>query len=251
RLQFFGGTMTVSNGGIAVNGDPSGFAKIEYDSSGGTLSVKTDLLFSGSNAQLTFTTGGSLNIGGSLGSGGVVSAGNSTINFSGTGVQTVGGPYTFYNFTVAKPSGTATLAAPTSVFGNLTVSSGILDDGGQQITLNNGLTSNVNLGNTGVLKLGSAASATTFPANFNPANAFFSPGSVVDYHADLSQVINTSFTYRRLFVTTTGGSVSHSFTGTLTIAEDLTVNDNGPNIATLNVGGQTLDVNTNISGDGT
>src|SRR6185503_2482327 len=124
-----------------------------------------------------------------------------------------------------------------------------LDDGGNQITLNAGGTSLVNIGSTGVLKLGAAASATSFPLNVNPGNIFFSPGSVVVYHAGVTQTINPAITYRRLWLTTTGGNVTHSFTGTLNVAEDLTVNDNGVNTTALSVGTGQLNINTDINGD--
>src|SRR4029079_10294072 len=90
----------------------------------------------------------------------------------------------------------------------------------------------------------------SFPLNINPANIVFSAGSVVVYHSGLTQTINTSFNYRRLWLTTTGGNVTHSFTGTLNVAEDLTVNDNGVNTTALSVGTGSLDINTDINGDG-
>ena len=251
-LQFAGGTLTVSNGSLGVNGGGSGVAKIQFTATGGILSVKNDLTFTSSpNAQIDFLSSGTINIGGNLGSGGTITSTTSTFNFNGSGSQTINGPYTFYNLTIAKSAGTATLNASTFVNGNLTISSGIFDDGGNQITLNGGGTSNVNIGSSGVLKLGSGTSNTLFPINVNPSNLFFSPGSAVAYHSALPQTINTAITYRRLFVQTIGGPVTHSFTGTLNVAEDLNVNNNGANTATLSVGAATLNVNTDISGDGT
>src|SRR5687768_11184088 len=116
-LSMFGGTMTLANGGIAVNGDPSnGVARINYDSSGGTLTVKTDISFSNPpNAQLSFAAGGTLNMGGNLGANGAISAGSSTIVFNGAANQSIGGPYTLNAVGIDKPSGTASLAAATTM----------------------------------------------------------------------------------------------------------------------------------------
>jgi hypothetical protein len=250
-VQLNGGALTLTTGDILIAGGTSTVGRLDFNTGGGTFTAQ-QMLFTGtpSNAQVTFSTGaGSVFLSGNLGNGGSITSGGSTFTFNGTGGQTING-YTFNNLTIAKASGTATLNGAVFVNGNLTISSGLLDDGGNQITLNAGGMSNVNIGSTGVLKLGAAALATSFPLNINSSNVFFSPGSVVVYHAGLTQSINTSFSYRRLWLTTTGGNVTHSFTGTLNVAEDLTVNDNGVNTTTLSVGTGSLDVNTDINGDG-
>ena len=109
------------------------------------------------------------------------------------GAQTING-YTFNHFVVNKAGGTATLNGPITVNGNLTVSSGVLDDGGNQISLNGGGTSAVTVGSTGVLKLGSAASATFFPTPLGTST--MNPGSAVVYQSGLQQAINSTVNLR-------------------------------------------------------
>ncbi len=249
-VQLNGGAITLISGDILIAGGTSTIGRLDFNTGGGTFTAQ-QMLFTGtsSNAQVTFSTGaGSVFLSGDLGNGGNITSGGSTFTFNGSGAQTING-YTFHHLTIAK-SNTATLNGAVFVNGDLTISSGLLDDGGNQITLNAGGTSNVNIGSTGVLKLGAAALATSFPLNVNPGNILFQPGSVVVYHAGLAQTINTAISYRRLWLTTTGGNVTHSFTGTLNVAEDLTVNDNGVNTTTLGVGTGSLDINTDINGDG-
>jgi uncharacterized repeat protein (TIGR01451 family) len=255
-VQFDGGTIVTPNGGdVEIQGSPSGVSKIDFNANGGTLTVSGDLLFSGtiSNAQLTFSgLTGNVNLEGDLGSGGTITSYGSTFTFNGNGSQTIGGPYSLHHVNIVKSSGsTATLAVPLTINGNLTVTNGILDDGGQQITLDSGLTSAITIGGNGVLKLGSAGSATQFPNPISGGNVVFAANAAVVYHAGVSQNIDTSFSYQRLVLMTTGGSVTHSFTGAqLNVLGALEIYDNGPNTVSLAVGSNILDVDGNITGDG-
>ena len=94
--------------------------------------------------------------------------------------------------------------------GNLTITSGILDDGGNQINLDSGVTSNVVIGANGVLKLGSLANGTSFPNPVNPINVNLASNSAVVYQSGTSQTVDTSFDYMRLQLKL-GGAVVRSF----------------------------------------
>jgi uncharacterized repeat protein (TIGR01451 family) len=251
-LRIDGGTLDLSNAGISITGGASSASKLEFTSFGGTATIAGDVAFSGTaaNAIVDFgPLGGLLEIGKNLTTGGtIINNTNSGVRLNGTGAQTIAG-YTFNNLEVSKAGGTATLAQPITVNGNLDISLGLFDDGGQQISLNSGGTSSVSVGAGGVLKLGSAASATTFPSP--AASVTLAANSAVSYHAGVPQTIATGFTYGRLFVQSVGGAVAHSFSGTLQVANELDVFDNGANVVTLDIDGQVLDVDGNLVGDGT
>jgi len=87
--------------------------------SSGAINV-TDIIFSGTpaNAQLTFTSAGTLNIDGDLGSGGTFTRGTSTVNCYGA-AQTIS-PYTFYNLTLSG-SGAKTFATTPTINGVLSL----------------------------------------------------------------------------------------------------------------------------------
>ncbi|HKR64489.1 MAG TPA: hypothetical protein VJZ00_12225, partial [Thermoanaerobaculia bacterium] len=157
-VEFDGGTLITSNGDVNVNAPALSLARINFTSTGGTLDIAGDLTFSGtvSNAQLKFDAGsaGMVVIGGDLGNGGsITQSTTSTFKFNGASSQTINS-YTFQNLTIDKVSSTATLNGPITVDGDLTITDGVLDDGGNQITLNSGTSSSVIMGATGVLKLG-------------------------------------------------------------------------------------------------
>ncbi|HET8796730.1 MAG TPA: right-handed parallel beta-helix repeat-containing protein, partial [Thermoanaerobaculia bacterium] len=249
-LLFNGGIVTTA-GGINVTGSASGNASIDFTASGGTLTVGTDLLFPfGSNAQITFNNAGTINIGGNLGANGTITTTNSTFVFNGTGAQSILGSYTFFNLTINK-SNTLTLNNPIWVNGTLFVQNGLFDDGGNQISLNPGLTSTVQINSNGVLKLGSAASGTAFPNPLNPANVVLASNAAVSYHAGVTQTIRDDFNYKRLFVGNIGaGGVTHLLLGDLVVEEVLDITDGGSGSTVLNIGANPLDVNGNITGTG-
>ncbi|MBV8518549.1 MAG: DUF11 domain-containing protein [Acidobacteria bacterium] len=243
-----GGALTTT-GNIDIDGGSSTSAQLQFGALGGTLNDGGSLNFAGLLKQLTFSGAGTLNIAGDLGAGASFLAGGSTINFNGSGPQTINA-YTFHDFSVSKATGTATLNGPITVNGSFAVTSGVLDDGGNQISLNAGSSSSITIGTNGVLKLGSAGSATSFPTPY--ASIFFSPGSTVVYHAGVAQSVNDALTYQNLWITTAGGSVTHTSAGpTLNVNGTLTILNNGANTATLSIGSSALDLNGNLAGDGT
>lgn len=238
--------------GIRITGGATTAAKLEFTPLGGTARFDGDVAFSGTaaNALIDFgTSSGTVEIGGDLGNGGTfVNSSTSTVEFNGTGPQTINS-YTFNHFKVNK-NGTATLNGPITVNGNFTVmSSGVLDDGGNQISLNGGGTSAVTMSGGAVLKLGSAASATVFPS---PAGSTtLGAGNTVVYQAGVAQTINTAVTYPNLWLSTMGAATAKTLSGTpLQVTGQLDIWDNGVNTVTLNLAGNTLDLDGSLSGDG-
>jgi uncharacterized repeat protein (TIGR01451 family) len=98
----------------------------------GTLTVNGNVTVSGlaSNAKITFSGAGTLDLSGSLGNGATLTnftgAPGSTIRYSGTGAQTVGA-YAYQRLTLNKTSGTASAGGTLSVAGTFTQSGGVFD----------------------------------------------------------------------------------------------------------------------------
>jgi fibronectin-binding autotransporter adhesin len=248
-VELDGGTITVSSGNTVVTGGALSGARINFTSNSGTLTVGGHLSFSGNsvNAQLQFGGAtGNVVIGGNLTSGGNVTTTGSTFTFNGSGNQTIHN-YAFDDFVVSKSGGVAFLGGATTINGNLSVSTGFLDDAGGQITMTDSLAT-LTIGSTGQLNLGGSGSATTFPAAIT--SIAIAPGGTVQYQAGTAQSISTTPTYQMLKLTTVGAAVSHSFTGTLNVAQDLTILDNGANTVALLAGSNTLDVDRDLLGDG-
>ncbi|MEO8378993.1 MAG: hypothetical protein ABI779_04940 [Acidobacteriota bacterium] len=251
-VRIDGGILQTTNAGIQITGGTSEVAELAFTSLGGTATIAGDVLFSGSaaNAQIDMAAAAAnLEIGGDLGNGGtLINNAGSKVRFNGSGSQTINS-YTFAKLEIDK-SGTAALNGPVTVIAELNVNSGVLDDGGYQISLDPGLGTFVTVGSTGVLKLGSAASATDFPTPLGTVNLL--GGSAVVYQAGVAQPINTDVTYRRLYVSTMSATpVTKGLSGlTLNVLTQLDVTDNGPGLVTLDVGGNALDLDGNITGDG-
>jgi uncharacterized repeat protein (TIGR01451 family) len=256
-VQLDGGTITVSNANADVNviGGGLTLARIQFTSLGGTLAIGRHLTFAGNsiNAQLQFDAGsnGLLQLGGDLGENGNISTllSNGTIEFNGTAGQSIGGGYTLQNLTIDK-TGTATLNNTTLINGDLTIVNGVLDDGGYQIGLNLLNTSSVTIASNGVLKLGSEFTATSFPTPVSPANVTLAANSAVDYQASVPQSIDTSISYKRLFLQKTGTSVSafKTISGSLLhVIQELYVDT----AVTADFDNDVLDVDGDINGTGT
>jgi len=101
-------------------------------------------------------------------------------------------------------SGTRTLAVPISV-GNLTITSGALDDGGNQIT--GSATGSLAITGTATLFLGSTTVATVFPTNYVTANISIAAAAIVNYKSNQPQLISNEPVYGVLQTSSTGAVV--------------------------------------------
>ncbi len=117
------GAQTLTVGGdLALSDGTSGHA-INLSVSSGTVNVTAALIESG-GANLTFSGAGVLNLGGNFDyTSGTFSPGTSTVNYNGSGAQTVGG-VTYHQLNFLKSAGTATLPAAAAVNGHLTLTNG-------------------------------------------------------------------------------------------------------------------------------
>ncbi len=131
-------TVAVADGDVTagsisiVDGAGTGDSLVSVGTDGTITTTGSGIAFTVTHiadTQLTSIGSGLITIGGttgSLGSGGTFTRGTSTVTFSGSGAQNVGA-YSYYNVTINKSAGTATLLGNSLILGNLIVSSGIFD----------------------------------------------------------------------------------------------------------------------------
>jgi len=172
----------------------------------GSLTVRTTLagvstLTQGAGATLTYA--GTAAITPTI----VATAANNTVNYSGTGNQTIKST-TYYNLTISN-GGTSTLGGAITVNNNLTVSGGTLACSTYQITGN--ASGTFTLSNGCVLTLGTTASATavSFPTGYSGAKVSLGSTSMVTYQGNYAQPISTAPTsYGNLTVSTGAATVA-------------------------------------------
>jgi len=223
-------TTTTNNGVITVTTTLAGTSTL-------TQGVGATLIYSSSTALPGTLT---LN----------ASASGNTVEYSGTGNQTVKSA-TYYNLTISN-GGTSTLGGAITVNNNLSVTGGTLGSSTFQITGN--ATGLFTLANGCVLTLGTTASATVvnFPTNFITANISLGATSRVTYQGNYAQSISTTpSSYGNITLTTGAASVSKtpSTASPITITAALTLT-NGVGTVAMNMGAQNLSVTGNITGTG-
>ena len=163
-----------------------------------------------------------------------------TFVFNGAGAQTVGGTQTqrFNNLTVAKPSGTATLAQNETVGGNLGVSSGTLDLSTFTLNHTTPAAGNIAISNGAVLKIGGTG---TFPINY--LTRTIGATSTVEYNGTNQAV--PSVGYGHLILSGTGTKTTAA--AATTVSGNLTVSGTAAAVA-----GNTVSVAGNVTlGTGT
>ncbi len=215
----------------------------------GNITVTTALggastLTQGSSASLSYGGGGA--IAPSLDA----SASGNTVDYNGTGAQTVK-TGTYYNLTISG-AGTSTLGGVITVSNNLNVSGGTLATSTFQITGNATGTLNVAAGAGLTLGLTTSASIVDFPTNFTTANITLNATSTVTYQGNYAQNISTTpASYGNLTVSTGAATVSKAPTPSadMTLNGNLTLT-NGAGIVTLDMGARNLSVTGTISSTG-
>ena len=206
----------------------------------GSLTLNAALTVSG-NATLgsgTTLNGGAatFTIGGNWTNNGTFTPATGTVNFNGTGAQSIAAT-AINNLTINKSAGTATLAGNISLNGDLNLTAGTFDLGtnaanrgavGGTLTLASGTT----------LKVGNS-----FPANFGTRS--LAASSVVEYTGASAQTVSAeSYGHLRF---SNGGGNAKSLAGTATVAGDLLINSN----ATFSGGSASFTVSGNWTNNGT
>lgn len=122
------GTGTLAATSITINGGTGSRVALMTVSTG-TITTSGSISFGGTagNARFTSTGASMVNVGGNFSSGGTLTTTNTgTINFNGSGAQSIGIYTTYNNVTINKSAGTASLLGATSMTGALTVTAGTL-----------------------------------------------------------------------------------------------------------------------------
>lgn len=233
----------------------------------GTLTVTGALTSAGIGSGVAFVGAGTVNVGGVAGfmSGtvGTFTKGTaSTINLNGTSAQTQTTAYTYNTFKVNNAAGVTLAGAATITtltIGDITPSS-IFNDGGQTITP--GASSVLNL-TSGTYNLGSAGTATTWPA-WGTRN--ITSGTTIGYVSGAAQSVSTTPTeYKNVTfsgagtktvaaggtLTVTGNFDTTSGTATFTTTANLTVTGNITNNGAITMGSGTLTIGGNWTNSGT
>lgn len=202
--------------------------------------------------NMTIATGGTFNATGSsvtftgttpplINRVGTFTQGTSTVTItSQASVTLTNATITFVHLIIDTPGQTQTLGAATTLSGNLIVNNGELSDGGFQITGN--AANRLILGSGTQLTLGSAATATTFPATYVAARIALDQTSTVTYNSGQAQTISGTPTYGNLALNAPANSPTKTqgaavvATGNLTIGTNNTYDVGATNLA-LSIGG--------------
>ena len=216
------GAGTLTCGAISITGSGTGSHNSQLTVSSGTINCAS-ITFSGTaaQAQVTFTSTGSLNISGTLGTGGTLTAfANSIVNFNGTSAQTV----PVYTYSILKSNNTAgisltgTTSIATLTIGDIT-SNSVFTDAGQSIST--ATTLNLTSGTYN-------CSVTTLP--WGTIN--LSAGTTVNFSKSGAQTIN-SINYPNL--TLSGSGVKTMQAGTTSIVGTFNIAGTSNNVSVTTV----------------
>jgi hypothetical protein len=227
----------------------------------GIVTISGNLVMAGTFVRnhVDMTGNAVINIGGNIGNAASPSAvgggfttppTTSTINLNGSSAQNVflfGGASALGILKINNTAGVlnrSTVTVTTLTIGDVT-SNSIFDDNGFQVTC----TGTLNMNNSGTFKLGSATTATTFPA-FATRNIDL--GTTVEYDASGgAQTVSLTPSYANLTLTGVSKTIG---AGTLTVRGNLTINTgatfNGSGNPVINLGGNYSNSGTFTSGTG-
>ncbi len=274
------GTITISNNKTITSGSSFAIGTSSANttiniasgatlSNAGTVTLNGSVTGAASSSTWVNNANSVLNITGTLLATGTLDAsiGPNTINYDGTGAQTIAAPATwYYNLSVSN-TGTKSLSTPAQVTNAVTISgSAILDEDSNALTgtaaLNMTGTSQLKLQRsvegvypelTGLYSLTGGSvilnqtgdSAILYPAVYN--NLTINGSKAYDI-SGISNINNNfymqnSATLNNNNLLTVDGIFTDSSTGTTTLSEDITVNGIALLAGTLNDGGNNITIN--------
>jgi fibronectin-binding autotransporter adhesin len=259
---YVGGNLILSNGtsGNTIN--------LNYSSA--TITVIESLIQSG-GANITASGAGNLIVGNNYTySSGTYTPATSTFTYNGSTAQTIAAvPY--YNLTLAKSSGVATVSTATTVNGNLTTTTG----GELDLQANMTVLGNVSIGTNTILD--AEASSIQVGGNWTLTGTFVQGSGTVTFNGTIDQNISSTV-FNNLIITKTSGiayaagaistdgdvtlqtgtldivtyNLSRtSYGGTLTLGSGTTLKIGGASNAPFNYATQTLDPASTVTYNGT
>lgn len=208
-------TFNVNNQNVTVNGDlalSDGTAShvINLGIGTGSLTVNGSFTQSG-NASTVFSGAGTLSILNNFNyTNGTFTPGTGTVIYNGTASQTVGN-VTYNNLTINKTSSIASINNALTIGGNLSVSSGELDNFAALI-----ITGNVNVASGSIFK---NTGTMTVNGNWTNGGTYNDTGGSVSFTGGNAQSISAS-TFNNLTINKTVGSTA-TLTGNAGISGDL------------------------------
>jgi hypothetical protein len=218
------GSGTLNAASITINGAATNRLCI-LSISTGTINASGNIANAGTvnNAQLNMTGAGTVNVAGNFsvtGTGLNASGlGFGTIRFNGGAAQTIAASARFNHVTIDNGANTATLTGVITVGGNLTLTTGNLDDGNFQITGN--AAGSMSMASGTDLFLGNI-----FPTAYIAANISLASDSTVTYDANAARVISSTPDYGNLTFAPSTLSAARTYTfaaGTTIINGDFNI----------------------------
>jgi len=238
------GSLQAASLNIAATGGNTWDSYVQIDGTGSvTITGNITMGSTAVRTYIRFVGNGTLNIGGSISGGGITSAlgggasapTTGTVNYNGVGAQTIPAYSGYFHLTVSG-SGTKTLAAATTVNGNLAIEgSATLDCQQFQITGNASGTMTMMAGTTLILGNPANATAVTFPTNYTTANISLDVTSTVTYTAGANQTVSAApAAYGNLNIAAgSTGSYTRTLGGNVTVAGNLTISGGATVTASL------------------
>ncbi|MGD0038744.1 MAG: hypothetical protein ABSC53_15770 [Bacteroidota bacterium] len=243
NLTFSGaGTKTPASGTLTIGSNWTVGSATALNTNNPTVNLTGNMT---ETANLTVGTG-AINIGGNWTlTSGTFTAGTGTVNFDGTGSQTINGSSSTFNILKINNAAGVTLGVATTTstltIGDVT-SNSIFSDGGYQITGN--AAGSLSMASSSNLILGNSTIGTTFPTNFVTANITLNSASTVTYNSDQSQTVSAVPTYGNIVFNGAGLKTLGSST---TATGNVTINSGAPVTVNNSV---TLQINGNFSSYG-
>ncbi len=209
------GAGTLNAASVSIPGSSSSSRDDTLSISTGTVNVSGDITFSGTAAQanLTFTGAGTLNIGGTLGSGGTFTRSTGTVNFNGSGAQTIPA-YSYYNLTSSSTGGRTLASSGTiGVYGTFTPGSNAYTVTGSTVNFSSSSAQTIPAFNFNNLTSSSSGARTLASSGtvgvagtFTPgSNSYTITGSTVEFNGSGTQTI-PAFNFNNLTSSGAGGT---------------------------------------------
>jgi hypothetical protein len=269
NYTYTSGTFTPSSGTVVYNGTGSQvvgggitYNDVTINKASGIAAINTAITTNGnllvSSGELdinaastiagnaTISSGATMNgdgittnVGGNWINSGTFISASGTINFNGTGAQSIAST-TFNSLSINKSSGTATLSGNSNINGNLTVAAGTLDLASNTVNRSS-LGGVCTLSNGATLSL---AGSANFPANFN--TYALGSSSTVLYNGSGTQTISGGLSYGNLTLSN-GASNAKTLGASLSVNGDISINSG----ATLAASSYTLTLGGNWTNNGT